>query len=141
MADVPRPLTGRCLCGGVTYSVDAEPVWQGVCYCANCQRQTASAFSVIVGVPSGALDVQGSTVASFETPSDGYESTTKRSFCSNCGSPLFSIVEAMPDVAFLKAGTLDDMSWFEPTAEIWTGSAPDWAPHFEGVAQHQRIPE
>jgi P-type Cu2+ transporter len=26
VADAPRPITGRCLCGGVTYSVDAEPV-------------------------------------------------------------------------------------------------------------------
>ena len=63
MTGAPRPLTGRCLCGGVTYSVDAEPVWQGVCHCSNCQRQTASAFSAIVGVPSKALTVEGDTLA------------------------------------------------------------------------------
>lgn len=81
MADAPRPITGRCLCGGVTYSVDAEPVWQGACYCANCQRQTATAFSVIVGVPSKALVVEGSTLASFKTASEEYQSTTERRFC------------------------------------------------------------
>lgn len=57
MADVPRPITGHCLCGGVSYSVDAQPVW------------------------------------------------------------------------------------FEPTVEIWTSSAQPWAPHFENVARHERIPE
>jgi hypothetical protein len=141
VTDVPRPITGHCLCSGVTYSVDAAPVWQGVCYCANCQRQTASAFSLIVGVPSGALALEGDTLASFKTASEGYQSTTQRWFCSACGSPMFSTIESLPDVAFLKAGTIDDLSWFEPTAEIWTGSAQPWAPHFENVARHQRIPE
>jgi hypothetical protein len=124
----------------VTYSVDAAPVWQGVCHCSNCQRQTASAFSTIVGVPSNALTVEGEALASFKTISEGYDSTTERHFCSTCGSPVFSIIEAMPQLAWLKAGTIDDISWFEPTAEIWTSSAQPWAPHFEGAARHRRIP-
>jgi hypothetical protein len=140
VADAPSSLTGRCLCGGVTYSVDATPVWQGVCHCANCQRQTASAFSTIVGVPRGALTVEGDTLASFETVSEGYESTTERRFCSRCGSPLFSTIAAMPELAWLKAGTIDDLSWFEPTAEIWTRSAQPWSPHFEGATLYERIP-
>jgi len=140
MADVPQLITGRCLCGSVTYRVEAEPVWQGVCHCALCQRQTGTAFSVIVGVPSNALTVEGDTLASFKTESEGYESTTERRFCSACGSPIFSTIEAMQGVAFLKAGTIDDMSWFEPTAEIWTRSAQSWAPHFENVPRHERIP-
>jgi len=125
----------------VTYSVDAEPVWQGVCHCSNCQRQTASAFSPIVGVPSKSLTVEGTTLASFKTPSEGYESTTERRFCSACGSPIFSTIESMPGVAFLKAGTLDDASWFEPTAEIWTRSAQPWAPHLEQATRYERIPD
>jgi len=141
MADIPRPITGRCLCGAVVYSVDAEPVWQGVCHCSNCQRQTASAFSVIVGVPSSALTLEGDALASFKTASEGYESTTERRFCSACGSPIFSIIEAMPQLAFLKAGTIDDISWFEPTVEIWTGSAQPWSPHFENAPRFERIPE
>jgi hypothetical protein len=102
VVDAPRPITGHCLCGGVTYSVDADPVWQGVCYCSNCQRQTATAFSVIVGVPIKALLVEGDTLASFSTPSEGYQSTTERRFCSGCGSPIFSTIESTPDLAFLK---------------------------------------
>jgi hypothetical protein len=97
VADAPRHITSRCLCGAVTYSVDAEPVWQGVCYGSNCQRQTATALPVIVGVPSKALTVEGSTFASFKTPSEGYQSTTERRFCSACGSPIFSTIESMPD--------------------------------------------
>jgi hypothetical protein len=140
MADAPRPLTGRCLCGAVTYSVDAEPIWQGACYCADCQRQTGTAFSVIAGVPSEALTVQGSTLASFTTTGEDHQSTTERRFCSACGSPIFSTIEAMPGLAFLKAGTLDDTSWFEPRAEVWTRSAQPWALHFESAQQFERSP-
>lgn len=141
MADVPLPITGRCLCGAVTYSVVAQPLWQGVCHCSNCQRQTATAFSAIVGVPTEALTVEGGPLSSFRTPSEGYQSTTERRFCSACGSPIFSTIEAMPALAFLKAGTIDDISWFEPTAEIWTGSAQPWTPHFENAARYERIPD
>lgn len=140
MAPAPKPITGRCLCGAVSYSVDAEPVWQGACYCTNCQRQTATAFSVVVGVPSSTLAVEGSTLASIKTVSEGYESTTERSFCSACGSPMFSTVESMPGVVFLKAGSIDDTSWIEPTVEIWTRSAQPWAPHFENAVRFERIP-
>jgi hypothetical protein len=125
----------------VTYSVDADPVWQGACYCTNCQRQTATAFSVIVGVPSKDLGVEGDTLASFKTASEGYQTTTERRFCSACGSPIFSTIESLPDLAFLKAGTIEDTSWIEPTVEIWTRSAQPWAPHFESALRFERIPE
>ena len=63
MAGAPKPITGRCLCGAVTYSVDADPVVQAACHCADCQRQTGSPFSVIVGVPRAALSVEGNTLS------------------------------------------------------------------------------
>jgi hypothetical protein len=124
----------------VAYSVDAEPVWQGACYCANCQRQTATAFSVIVGVPSDALTVEGDSLASFKTASEGYQSITERRFCSACGSPIFSTIESMPGLVFLKAGTIEDTSWIEPTVEIWTRSAQPWAPHFGNAIRFETIP-
>src|SRR3954454_11557086 len=108
MADSPKPLTGRCLCGGVTYSADAEPVIQAVCHCTDCQRQTGNPFSVIVGVPSAAFTVEGSTLAEFATTGDDHGGETRRNFCSACGSPVFSIAAVMPELVFLKAGSLDD---------------------------------
>ena len=67
MADAPKPITGRCLCGAVTYSVDADPVVQVACHCTDCQRQTGGPFSVIVGVPRASLSVEGSTLSSYST--------------------------------------------------------------------------
>ena len=59
MTAAPKPITGRCLCGGVTYSADTEPMVEAVCHCTDCQRQTGNPFSVIVAVPRPALAVEG----------------------------------------------------------------------------------
>ena len=49
-----------------------------------------------------------------------------RRFCRDCGSPIVSLPEAMPEVAFIKAGTLDDTSWLEPQLHVWCESAQPW---------------
>ena len=134
------PITGRCLCGGVTYSVDAEPVVQAACHCTDCQRQSGSPFSVIVGVPRGAFHVEGSTLSSFTTIGEDHGGETQRNFCSRCGAPVFSDAAVAPELVFIKAGSLDDSSWLQPAIEVWTSSAQPWSPHFEGAAQMERGP-
>jgi hypothetical protein len=59
-----------------------------------------------------------------------------RQFCSNCGSPIASLPDAMPDAAIIKAGTLDDRSWLEPQVQVWCDSAQPWVP-LEHVAPQQ----
>ena len=141
MARAPKPITGRCLCGGVTYSADAEPIVQAVCHCTDCQRQTGNPFSVIVAVPRAALNVEGSTIASYATTGDDHGEDTQRSFCSACGSPVFSFAAVAPELVFVKAGSLDDASWLAPAVEAWTGSAHPWSPHFEHAARFERGPQ
>jgi hypothetical protein len=138
MADTPSQISGRCLCGSVTYRADAEPLAQAACHCTECQRQTGTAFSVVVGVPLASLKVEGDTLSSFTTTGEQHGTATQRRFCSACGSPIFSTSEAMPEFAFLKAGTLDDASWLDPQLEVWTRSAQPWSPHFEG-ATHMEL--
>jgi hypothetical protein len=140
MVDETDKITGRCLCGAVTYHADAAPVMQAVCHCTDCQRQTGTAFSVIVGVPRAALTVEGSSLASFVTIGEDHGTATERKFCSACGSPIVTFIEAAPDLAFIKAGTLDDASWLEPATEIWSRSAQPWSPHFEDAVRLERSP-
>jgi hypothetical protein len=140
MSAAPRPITGRCLCGSVTYSADAEPVVQAVCHCTDCQRQTGNPFSVIVAVPRDSFEVAGTTLSSFSTIGEDHGGETQRNFCSACGSPIFSIAAVAPQLAFIKAGSLDDASWLEPAVEAWTRSAQPWSPRFEHAAQLERGP-
>ncbi|QGN56422.1 GFA family protein [Novosphingobium sp. Gsoil 351] len=116
--------TGRCLCGQVSYSASAGPVLSAICHCRNCQRQGGSAFSIIVGVPVGAVTVNGQRAVFADTSEAG--GTIVRKFCPQCGSPMFSDASAMPELRYIKAGTLDDVSTFQPQIEIWRRSAQPW---------------
>jgi hypothetical protein len=140
MAEAPSEFSGHCLCGSVTYRVSAAPAMQGVCHCTDCQRQTGTAFSVVIAVPRAALTVEGDTLACYTTVGEAHGTPTQRHFCSACGSPIMSLIEAMPELAFIKAGTLDDAAWLEPSVEVWTRSAQPWAPHIEGAMQIERQP-
>jgi hypothetical protein len=85
-----------------------------VCHCHNCQKQTGTAFSVLVGIPKSTLSVQGKIKVFHDT--DGSGQIVNRNFCPECGSPIFTAAAAIPDVAFIKAGSLDDTGWLDPTS-------------------------
>jgi hypothetical protein len=99
-----------------------------LCHCTDCQRQTGTTFSVVVGVDRDAFKVQGDTLATFTTVGEDTREAVHRQFCSACGSPIVSLPDVAPDLAFIKAGTLDDTSWLEPEMEIWCRSAQEWVP-------------
>jgi hypothetical protein len=120
-------LDGSCLCGKVTYSCAAEPAVTAVCHCTDCQKQTGTTFSIIVGVPTDALEVEGE-LSTYTTIGTDTEQPVARKFCANCGSPVMSAAEAFPQLVFIKAGTLNDTSWLEPQMHVWTDSAQDWFP-------------
>jgi hypothetical protein len=121
------PITGRCLCGAVRYSVSGGPLPLSttVCNCKDCQRSSGSAFSVVVPVRSAAVHVEGELATFQTTGTDSHESRARR-FCPQCGSQVLSILAEAPDITWLKAGCLDDRSWLSPAMEAWTESAQAW---------------
>ena len=116
--------TGQCLCGAIRYRMTAEPVMTLTCHCKNCQRQAGSALSVIVGLPRGGLEVEGEPTVYEDRGESGQ--AVYRKFCGTCGSPLFTEAASAPQLDFVKAGTLDDVSWLEPSLHCWTKSAQPW---------------
>jgi hypothetical protein len=117
-------VSGRCLCGSVTYQSNAEPTFTAVCHCTHCQR-SGGAFSVNLGMPAESVQVSGATLANYEdmgTSGNGLN----RMFCSKCGSAVATDAKLFPGVLFIKAGTLDDSSWVKPGLHIWTDSAQSW---------------
>ena len=118
-------MEGGCLCGAVRYSVAGDPAMQVVCHCSHCQKQAGSAFSTIIGVPSAALEVTAGEPKSYMDKGESGGAVERR-FCGNCGSPLFSLVETVPDMVFVKTGTLDDTDFFRPALHLWTRSKQCW---------------
>jgi hypothetical protein len=129
-------MNGRCLCGAIRYRCDAEPLLTAICHCRNCQKQTGTSFSLLVAVPRGALGIEGGTLKTFSDTGDS-GLPVQRKFCGNCGTPIVSQIDAMPELEFIKAGTLEDTSWLSPSMEIWCDSAQPWVKIDE---TRQRVP-
>lgn len=132
-------ITGRCMCGKVTYTTDegTAPVMTALCHCEDCRRSSGSAFSVNVVVPKTAFHIEGETLKTFATTGTDSGLPRERLFCSNCGSPLVTMITEMPDAAIIKAGTLDEHDWVEPALELWTDSGHAWV---QADAERQKLP-
>jgi hypothetical protein len=129
-------LTGRCLCGNVTYSAESDPLVTAICHCHNCQRQTGSSYSLVVAVPRVSVKIEGSTLSTFDTVTESAGTPSHRQFCSNCGSPLLTLADAAPELAFIKAGTLDDNAGVTPAVEVHCASGLAYATQ-DGAARAQ----
>jgi len=130
--------TGGCLCGKVRYAFEGDPLLCVTCHCKNCQRQSRSALSVIIGVPEAAVACEGELTTYHDTGDSG--AAVRRQFCPTCGSPVFTRVDSPPGMMFIKAGTLDDTSILKPAFHCYTKSKQDWVdlgaiPGFETVPQ------
>jgi hypothetical protein len=116
--------TGRCLCGQVTFRLNAEPLTTRICWCIDCQHISSNG-TVNVVLPADALSYSGK-VSEYRVTADSGNTNT-RWFCATCGSHLFGMISSRPEVRTVRAGTLDDPSSISPASNIWTSSAPAWA--------------
>ena len=117
-------IKGSCLCGAVHYSSTAEPALTAFCHCRACQKSGGGGYSVNVAVPTTSLQVQGDMTSYEGLGTSGLPSI--RRFCPRCGSALFTEAAAFAGTTFVKAGSLDDPSWIQPTLHIWCDSAQPW---------------
>jgi hypothetical protein len=115
--------TGGCLCEAVRFSVRGEPVHVGRCHCADCRKESGSAFTVYAQWPRAAFELEGELTT--------YEG---RSFCPRCGSRLVRLDE---DVVEIRLGSLDDAPFeLRPEAEIWVKRREPWLHVVAGASQH-----
>ena len=131
-------MTGGCACGQIRYSANTEPMFTGVCHCTNCQKQSGTAFNVVVAIPAAALSIQGSTKTYAAKGDSGNENARK--FCPNCGSTILSEPAVMAGAVILRAGTLDDTSWLKPTMEIYCDSKQPWVSLGAGLQSFAKMP-
>ena len=116
--------TGSCLCGHVRYRLSAEPVVARICWCHDCQRIAANG-TVNAIFPTAALEISGTPGEHTRTAASGNQ--VRRRFCTTCGCHLFADSTGRPGFTVVRVGTLDDPSSIQPSANIWSASAPQWA--------------
>ncbi|HEV2815316.1 MAG TPA: GFA family protein [Solirubrobacteraceae bacterium] len=94
------------------------------CHCLNCQRQTGSAFVVNLLIEADRVEVLSGKPRPVDVPRD--DGSAQRIFrCADCGVAVFSEY-GMPEVRFVRGGTLDDPRGVTPDVHIYTRSKVDW---------------
>jgi hypothetical protein len=118
------PFSGGCACGSIRYMCASAPVAMLNCHCRDCQRSSGAPFASGVIVLVSTTEITGTPRTHSVRTSSGRLAT--RSFCPDCGSPLFARGEADPKFMSIRFPTLDDPSDFQPMLDIWTSSAQPW---------------
>ncbi|WEK47277.1 MAG: GFA family protein [Candidatus Andeanibacterium colombiense] len=110
-------ITGSCHCGAVQYEIEGDLPPAYCCHCGECKKQSASAFSMSIGIAFSRLAVKGEP-GMFETV--GYSGAVKRCyFCKACGTRLWHRSGRNPEFATLKVGTLDNGRGIAPSFHLW----------------------
>ncbi len=114
---------GSCLCGGIKYSINAELDAFGCCHCTSCRKGSGSAYGANVGVDRAVFNIsdRDNLLREFESSKGKY-----RTFCSNCGSPLYAYLEKSPDMIRLRLGSLDTSFSQHPKAHTFIGEKALW---------------
>jgi hypothetical protein len=112
---------GGCQCGAVRYESSGEFKALYVCHCAECRKQSASAFGMSLVVPRSDFRVtRGSAKYWTRRADSGRE--VRCAFCPDCGSRLWHERQGIAETVTIKAGSLDDPIDMTNAIHIWTSS-------------------
>ena len=132
--------SGGCLCGAIKYEFDKSSLISAHhCHCIDCQKSTGSGKATVLVLPSNAIKMEGEL--KFHTTTTISGRNMNRGFCRECGSPVLSFIEEMPEVKFVKAGSLDDSSWLKIDSNFFSSSAHAWSPIDEDIPSFTHNPD
>jgi hypothetical protein len=121
---VKVPAEGGCSCGAVRYRLTSEPLFTHCCHCLNCQRQTGSAFVINLLIEADRVELTVGDPQPVDVPRD--DGSVQRIYrCAECQVAVFSEY-GLPEIKFVRAGTLDDPFRVAPDVHIYTRSKVPW---------------
>ena len=131
--------TGGCQCGGVRYELLAPPLKIYICHCAECRKQSASAFGISLIVKAKSFALTRGSPQRWCRPTDSGR-TLKCYFCPNCGSRVWHGDAARDETLSIKGGSLDEPIDVSAAAHIWTTRKLQGVIIPELAEQHPREP-
>ena len=138
MSHPQPPYSGACLCGAVEVTVTAPPLLTFACHCRDCQKFSASAYSLSAMFPADAVTCTGELIRG------GLKSAERAHFfCASCLNFVYSQVAGAEHRINLRISLLSDAAQFEPFLEMMTDSRMPWAhvPAAHSFATQPQSPE
>ncbi len=135
MALPQPPFEGSCLCGAVSVRVTAPPLLTLACHCRDCQKFSASAYSLTTMFPAEAFSCTGALIMGGLGSGGG-----KHYFCKSCLNFIYSQIAGAEQRINLRTSILDKAASFEPLVEVMTDEKMPWA-HVPAKHSFARYPE
>ena len=134
-------LTAPCACGAVTVQFAGKVLSMFMCSCEDCQRATGTGHSAIVLALQNSVTVKGETRSFARLAHSG--ATLTRTFCPNCGTPLYAQSSHAADVIMLPVGLFGAAAaqWYEPNQLIFARSHRHWDLIDDALPQHHTYRE
>lgn len=132
-------LSGGCACGEIRFAFYEPVLHQVACHCRACQYAAGGGPAYAVVVSREVFRVLRGRPEEFSTMSEAGNLVT-RSFCGRCGTHLYAVSEATPDLCSVKVGSLDEPARFKPRLQIWTSEAQPWHRKFRFALRFRRNP-
>ncbi len=129
------PFEGACLCGAVRVRVTATPLLTVACHCRDCQKFSASAFSLTTMFPIDSFTHDGELV-------QGGLGAVERAhyFCKSCLNFIYSRLKGAPERVNVRTSILDQAASLTPFLEVMTEAKMPWV-HIPVVRSYSKFPE
>ncbi|MHB1102171.1 MAG: GFA family protein [Devosia sp.] len=129
-------LKARCACGAVSVAVNGPISSMFMCSCVDCQKATGTGHSTVAIADPADVEIAG-PIKSFARPADS-GATFTRSFCPECGTPLYGKSSRAPDAIMLPVGLFGaEAQWFAPNQLIFSRSHREWDEIAAALPRHQ----
>lgn len=112
-------ISGKCLCGAVSFKAQPEAPHVGACHCKMCRQWGSGPF----------VEVNCGTSISFEGEENiktfSSSDWAERGFCGTCGSNLFYRLKHSGET-MLAAGLVDNLDDYKMTMQVFIDEKPDY---------------
>lgn len=123
---------GSCLCGGVTFRINAPLQPIQICHCGQCRKAQGTVFATNTPVNETDFELlSGAELLKVFESSPGKQ----RVFCSQCGSPVYSKNIRVPGVLRIRAGLIDEPVTATLAAHFQVASKCSWWPITDDLPQ------
>ncbi len=123
-------ISGKCLCGDVSFTVDGPLGRVAACHCGQCRKQSGHYWASSSAALSD-MAINGS-VSWYEA-----SKAAKRGFCPNCGSFLFWTAHDEDTISF-SLGALDEPTGLKLESHIFVADKGDYYDIADGLPQHDQ---
>lgn len=117
--------TGQCLCGAVSLEIDMPAFWAWHDHTRAAQLAHGATYATYVGCWKRKVRVtKGADAISTYAPPDA---KTSRSFCNQCGTPLFYTRNRSAKMINIPRALFAGRTGREPRYHVGIADAPEWA--------------